>query len=153
MARLNLGCGDDIRPRDEGWINHNLWRHTPGVDVAWDLNNLPWPWEADSFMEIAAVSVLEHLEIDLLHSATECWRIIRAGGMLNIKFPLATSPFIRWDPTHRWIWAPESVDFLDPETRLGKIYHYYTKKKWKVASRRVGPKKRNCWVQLRPRGK
>lgn len=149
--RLNLGCGDDIRAKSEGWVNHDIRGHSPGVDVAWDLNTFPWPWPDNSVQEIAAVSVLEHLNKTLIESLGECWRILRSGGHIKIKFPIPSSPFVYWDPTHRWIWAPEVVDFVDPDTRLGKIYHYYTNRKWRIASRRVGPKKRNCWVEMVPR--
>ena len=37
---LNLGCGD--RP-EKGWINHDRQRYHPKVDVAWELEQLPWP--------------------------------------------------------------------------------------------------------------
>ena len=68
-------------------------------------------------------------------------------------FPIPTSPFIHWDPTHRWYWTQECLDFVDPATRLGAIYHYYTDRKWLIVKRTVGPKQRNCWAELTPRGK
>jgi len=52
---LNLGAGN--KPR-EGAINHDLRQHRPEIDVAWDLNDLPWPWEAEQFDFIVARAVL-----------------------------------------------------------------------------------------------
>ena len=148
--KLNLGAGDVIL---EGYFTHNLTKHRPEIDVACDLNDTPWPWEDDAFIEIQAMSVFEHLKLTLIETLDECWRIIAPGGMLHLKFPIPSSPFIHWDPTHRWYWAPEVLDFVDPATRNGSIYHYYTKKKWLIVSRGVGPKRRNCRAELRPRGK
>jgi predicted SAM-dependent methyltransferase len=149
MLRLNLGAGDELL---EGFVNHDLKKHRPEIDVYGDLNMTPWEWWADDlFCEVQAISVLEHLKLTLIESFDELHRIVAPGGLVKIKFPIETSPFIRWDPTHRWTWAPESLDFLDPTTRLGKVYHYYTDLKWEIVKRTVGPKKRNCWAELRPR--
>jgi predicted SAM-dependent methyltransferase len=149
-VKLNLGCGDALL---EGYVNHDLTKHRPEIDVVHDLNVTPWPWYDDLFVEIQAISVLEHLKLTLIESLDQCWRILARGGTLQLKFPIPTSPFAHWDPTHRWYWAPECLDFVDPATRLGAIYHYYTDRKWLIMKRRVGPKERNCWAELTPRGK
>lgn len=145
---LNLGCGDDIR--GDGWINHDRWDHGLGVDVVHDLNDLPWPWPDDSAIEITAQSVLEHLSIDLVQQMDEMWRILKAGGLLRVKHPLPTSPFIRDDPTHRWAWTEKAWDFFDVRTKYGKEHGYYTDRKWHIVARHSGPKQRNCWVIMRP---
>jgi predicted SAM-dependent methyltransferase len=149
--KLNLGAGNEIRA--PGWVNHDIRKHRPEIDVVWDLNQTPWPWEDSTFREIQAISVFEHLEITLIDAMNECWRIIHPDGRLNIKYPISTSPFIHWDPTHRWCLAPESVDFVDPETKLGREHAYYTDRHWQIVRKTVDEKGRNCWASLKPRGK
>jgi len=137
----------------ETYVNHSRRKHRPEIDVACDLDERPWPWADDFFEEVQAISVLEHLKLTLIESLDECWRVLAAGGRLLLKYPIPTSPFAHWDPTHRWYWTPECLDFVDPATRLGKLYGYYTERKWMIVKRRVGPKNRNCWAELTPRGK
>ena len=144
---LNLGCGTDIR---EGWVNHDKVRHTKHIH-AHDLNIIPWPWAASSASRIDAISVLEHLEIDLITALNECWRIIEHGGTLHIKYPLHTSPFIHDDPTHRWHWSELVTDFVVPSTKYGTSCMFYTPFKWKIVDRHSST--RNCWVSMIPVGK
>lgn len=147
VTRLNLGCGDDARL---GWINHDRWGHSPDVDVVHDLNELPWPWRDDSVDKIAAVSVLEHLRIDLVEAMDEMWRILKPDGLMKAKHPVVTSPFINDDPTHRWRWTEKVWTFFDPTTKYGQEHGYYTGRKWRIVALKVGPKKRNCWVTMEP---
>ena len=149
---LNLGCGDDVRVSEE-WINHDLTTHRPEIDVAWDLNVRPWPWEDCSFDEIEAVSVFEHLELTLIETLDECWRILKPAGQLHVKYPVFTSPFVHDDPTHRWYWSSSVFDFVDPDTKYGKTYRYYTRCHWRIIRKTCDEKQRNCWVTLTPRGK
>ena len=148
IRKLNLGCGLDLR---KGWINHDRTKHHKHVHKVHDLNMLPWPWGASTVDQIDAISVFEHLKIDLITTLNECWRILRPEGVLRIKYPLFTSPFIHNDPTHRWFWSDKVVDFVDPSTEYGKKAIYYTKFKWEIRSRKIS--ERNCWIAMRPIGK
>jgi predicted SAM-dependent methyltransferase len=133
-AKLNLGCGGDAR---EGFVNHDLRKHSPRIDVAWDLNDLPWPWEDESFDLIVAKAVFEHLRLNLLESVGECWRVLRPGGKLWMKLPHWEHNNSYLDPTHYWQFALHTPDIFDPETRYGKRYNFYTERKWKIVK---GPK-------------
>ncbi|NUM79926.1 methyltransferase domain-containing protein, partial [bacterium] len=55
--RLNLGCGTDIIP---GFINLDIVK-LDGVDVVHDLSKYPYPFEENTFDEIVAIDVIEHL--------------------------------------------------------------------------------------------
>lgn len=145
MTVLNLGCGNRLI---KGAVNHDLHKHRPEVSSIWNLNKTPWPWKPNQFDKIVARSVFEHLEIDLIKTLNECWRILKPGGQLRIKVPIFTSRNIRKDPTHRWFWAPAVFDFVDPRTRFGKSYSYYTTCKWRIVSRKIDSKKWNCFVVL-----
>lgn len=148
MTTLNLGCGNKIV---KGATNHDLHKHRDEVDIVWDLNETPWPWGNDEFDEIHAISVFEHLKIDLIETLNECWRILKSGGTLHIKFPLYTSANIHNDPTHRWHWSSWVLDFVDPSTKFGSQYKFYTSYKWKIVSKKTGKKGWNCFATLTPR--
>ncbi len=145
LLKLNLGAGLDIR---DGYVNHDLTKHAAGIDVSHDLNVRPWPWADETFAEILAQSVLEHLQITLIESLDECHRILGAGGILSVKYPLYTSPFIHHDPTHRWFWSERVFDYFDPRTQYGKEYPYYTARKWHIVGQNGDTKARNYWVTL-----
>jgi len=133
---LNLGCG---RKPIADAVNHDRTAHHAYVDVAWDLNDLPWPWEDKSFDQIAALSVFEHLDIDLQMSLDECHRILRPGGRLIIKLPMWDSERAHDDCTHRWYFTLRSLDQFCPETRRGEEYAFYTECRWRY----VKPPKKN----------
>ena len=142
--RLNLGAGNDIR---NGWVNHDIEMRN-GIQCAWDLNERPWPWENNTFDRIDAISVFEHLKLTLIETLDECWRILKPGGHLYIKYPVFTSPFIHHDPQHRWFWSEATIDFVDPATKYGETHSYYTDRKWKIVKKKAN--ERNCWVTLQP---
>jgi len=147
MHILNLGCGDRVMTGDV--INHDLTKHRPEIDVTHDLNILPWPWPDNSFDEVQLISVAEHLKLNLIETLNECWRIIKPGGSLVLKYPVFTSINIHDDPTHRWYWSEKAIDFVDPATRYGQTNGYYTKYKWTIVSSGV-IKERNLKAVLRP---
>jgi len=126
-AVLNLGAGNHIA---EDAINHDLRKHRPEIDVAHDLNELPWPWADESFDMIFASSVFEHLEIDLVQALDECWRILRPGGRIRVKLPYWGHENAYADPTHRWQYSPHALDVFVPDTRLGTELGFYTQRKW-----------------------
>lgn len=124
---LNLGAGNRLV---HGAVNHDRVKHRPEIDVAHDLNNMPWPWPDGSFDRIVAWSVLEHLQPTLVTSIDECWRLLERGGLLEIKLPrwdLETS----WiDPTHYWKVTLATLDHFVPGTQRGDDYSFYTERKW-----------------------
>lgn len=107
---LNLGCGADIRL---GWVNADL-AALPGVDVAFDMNAVPWPWPDDSFEQVEARHCLEHV-FDLIPVLDELWRVCRHGARLHIEAPhFASSPAAWDDPTHRSPMGPTTFAFFAP---------------------------------------
>ena len=125
--RLNLGAGKDYKPM---WTNHSQYQHSSRIDVACDLNELPWPWPSGQFSRVYAWAVLEHLKIDLVESLDEIWRILKPGGKVKLKLP-CWNYYKAWrDPTHRWRFDPGVFTFFDPRTRNGKRSSYMTPFKW-----------------------
>ena len=122
MRALNLGAGNHIW---KGAVNHD---HRPEIDIAHDLNVLPWPWPDESFDAIGASSVFEHLQINLVQALDECWRILRSKGTVRVKVPYWKHDNAYADPTHRWRYSLRSFDVFNPQTKLG-----HTQCKWAFA--------------------
>ena len=129
MRILNLGAGNRII---EGAVNHDLVKHRPEIDIAHDLNELPWPWADSSFDLIVARAVLEHLRMTLIESVNECWRILRPGGYLQLKLPHWQHEHSYTDPTHYWHFTCQTCDIFDPSTTYGRHYAFYTDRKWRI---------------------
>lgn len=132
MTKLNIGCGLDFLPNA---INHDLTKFDPRVDVVHDLNIFPWPWKGQTFDEVVAKSVLEHLKPDLVETLNEIWRILKPGGLVTLKLPHWRADVSWWDPTHRWKFSLMSFEQFDPSTKRGKEYAHYSKCKWKMVKR------------------
>jgi len=145
---LNLGCGNQIL----AWAtNHDLMKRD-GIDVVWDLNVLPWPWEDNSFDFVIARSVFEHLQHDLLTSMNEAWRILAPGGIIEVKLPYWNAEVSYNDPTHRYVYGLGIFDEFDPDTKRGQQYRFYGKRKWKILYRpRLNKDKTSfdCQLQVR----
>lgn len=146
---LNLGAGERIIA---GAVNHDLTKHSAAIDVAWDLDTLPWPWPDDTFDAIDARSVFEHLRLTLLESLDECWRIIKPGGVLTVVYPVCTHIAIHDDPTHRWFWSERAIEWADPATEYGRRGYGGRRHDWEIVNKGV-IKERNLKALLKPRGK
>ena len=81
--RLNLGCGNDIRP---GYLNIDL-NAFQGPDLVADVSD-PAFLPAEYYDEIVAQDVLEHLpRTDTLRVLQRWNRVLRLGGRLLLRIP------------------------------------------------------------------
>lgn len=106
MPKLNLGCGTDIK---EGYINVDIIKRG-GVDVVYDLNKSPYPFESDYFDEIYASHFFEHLS-DVLKVMEELYRILKPGGIIIAKVPYYSSSGAFQDPTHKHFFAEDTAKY------------------------------------------
>ncbi len=118
MNTLNLGAGTDIHPDAVNVDKRNL----PGIQVVQDLDAHPWAI-AGQYDTILALDIFEHLE-DVPAAMDECWRLLAPDGTLVIRGPTSNSPNLWVDVTHQRAFTPHSFDHFDPETELGRKYHY-----------------------------
>jgi SAM-dependent methyltransferase len=151
---LNLGAGNRLMVAKAGdrVVNHDRTAHRPEIDVAHDLNELPWPWGDDSFDHINASAVLEHLRLNLVESLNECWRILRPKGRLRLKVPYWRADSSWSDPTHYWMFNLSAFDQFDPDTKRGRDYGFYTDRKWRIVKPAwLNPEKTSVLVLLEVR--
>lgn len=116
---LALGCGNTPI---EGAVNHDVSKHSPHVDVAHDLDILPWPWGDESFGAIFAIDVFEHLRLDVDLWLNQCHRILSDDGVLVIRVPHYSHENAYTDPTHRRFFTTHTFDYWDKSTLLHQKY-------------------------------
>ena len=143
---INLGAGNDILDINE-WINHDIKKHRDEIEMVFDLDKVPWPLENNLFDRVKAFDVLEHLN-NVIGFMDEVWRILKPNGIFNCKVCGYKNENFWVDPTHKHAFAPKSMDYFDPDTEIGKIYSYYTDKKWEILKFRES--KNNYYWKLKP---
>ena len=121
--KLELGCGTAPTP---GYVHHDRRKHGPHVDVAHDLDILPWPWADGSCAEILGLDVFEHLHRMPAEWLGECHRLLVGGGVLRLRVPVFGTPWHLIDPTHVRGFHPLNFDYFIRGRALHQKYgHYY----------------------------
>jgi len=92
--RLNLGCSTDYRA---GYINVDKSLKFK-ADLYFDLE-AAWPLASDTFIEIYASHIVEHI-VDLRLFFRESHRVLIKNGVLHIKAPWWSGHWAVGDPTH-----------------------------------------------------
>lgn len=119
-ARLNLGCGS--RPL-VGAVNLDISRDV-GADVVHDLNCLPWPFDDDTFEDVRAYDVLEHLH-DVPRTLEEIHRVSRHGATAELTVPHFSCANAFTDVTHRHWFGWRSFDpFVATNGHAHDLRHY-----------------------------
>lgn len=125
MSELLIGCGNSRRKKltlDDCWEWSDLTTidHDPhcGADVVHDLDVLPWPFEDNTFDEVGAYEVLEHLGQQgdfrsFFAHFGEIYRVLKPGGVLLATVPAWDDVWAWADPSHRRVIAPATLVFLD----------------------------------------
>jgi SAM-dependent methyltransferase len=127
VRKLNLGAGTVLYPE---FINHDI-ASLEGIDCVHDLNSYPWPWANDTFEEIIANDVIEHLD-NFMMAMEELHRILKPGGQVKLSVPYWNSWCAHADPTHRRGFHELTFHFFDPDSPYCKARPYYTKARFKI---------------------
>lgn len=118
MRKLNLGCGNDIK---QDFVNLDS-KLLPGVNVVHDLENLPLPFEDESFDFILCQDVLEHVEYT--HVLKELHRILISGGKVQIRVPHFSSVNNFRDPTHKKMFSVFLFNMFIKNTLHNRSYYF-----------------------------
>lgn len=135
MPDLLIGCGAR-RDRLVYYKGRSEWSdlvtldindaHHP--DVVHDLAVLPLPFADDSFDEIHAYEVLEHVGQQgdwrfFFAQFSELWRILKPGGGLCGSCPAPNTRGVWGDPGHTRAISPETLTFLVQREYVQQVGH------------------------------
>jgi hypothetical protein len=127
--KIELGCGNHPAP---GYTHCDKIKHSPHVDLAFDLEQIPWPFEDASVDEILAIDVFEHLRpwvVDVRGWLDECWRILKLDGVLRMRLPQWTNHYSYRDPTHYRVFHKESFLYWCPDAP-GTVWQDFGRYYW-----------------------
>jgi ubiquinone/menaquinone biosynthesis C-methylase UbiE len=126
---LDVGCGINKYPGAIG-VDRNAQTR---ADVIADLDQFPFPFKDNSFHEVRAIHLIEHVA-DVIRTMEEFHRLLRPGGRAIIVTPHYTDFSSFCDPTHRWHLNSFSLRYFG-EDNAG--YGYYSKAKFREISTHV----------------
>ena len=127
MTELLIGCGNSrikklaLRGRSEwsGLVTLDMSAEC-NPDMVHDLANIPLPFEDDTFDEIHAYEVMEHVGQQgdwrfFFDQWADFWRILKPDGLFFGTSPHWSSPWAWGDPGHTRIVGREQLTFLSQQ--------------------------------------
>jgi SAM-dependent methyltransferase len=97
VRTLDVGCGINKFAGAIG-VDRN---RSSNADAICDLDQFPYPFADNSFDELRAIHLIEHVS-DVIRSMEEFHRLVRPGGVIILETPHYTDFSSFCDPTHRW---------------------------------------------------
>jgi SAM-dependent methyltransferase len=126
---LDVGCGINKYPGSIGVDVNPRSR----ADVLCNLDRFPYPFRDNSFDELRAIHVIEHVS-DVVRTMEEFHRLVKPGGSVHIATPHYTDFSSFCDPTHRWHLNSFSFRYFGPDNAG---YDYYSTVRFQETSTRV----------------
>lgn len=128
-VKLNFGCG---KKKMDGFINTDINLRSE-ADLIFDLNHVKYyPFKDETSDYIWMDNVIEHLD-DVIQVLGECHRILKKGGVLELRVPYWLAKGAHEDPTHKHTFSEKSFDFL----KEGFITDFYTDLNFDVNVERI----------------
>lgn len=118
LTKLNIGCGRDIR---SGWINLDRVK-LPGVDLVYNIEKVPLPFQTNSFESVLCRDIFEHIEY--IPVLGEIHRILKKDGILTIRVPHFSSRRNFEDPTHKKMFSVRTFEFFIKNSRTQRDYYF-----------------------------
>ena len=134
---LDVGCGPAKYPGSIG-VDQNP---QTAADVICDLDRGHLPFRDNSYDEVRAVHVIEHVD-NAISTIEEFHRVARPGGTIFVVTPHFTDLASYTDPTHRRHMSTESFHYFYPGGKHGEESWYSTAR---VKERSVRIKLLNAW--------
>ncbi len=133
-TKLNLGAG---RKCLKDYVNLDIIKYE-GIDVVWNLEETPLPFQDETFEEILADNVLEHIE-NFIPLMEELYRILKKGGVLKIWVPYYNSVGAFQDPIHKRFFTEDTFLYFTGYHRFPD-YNFKCKFKLKKIQIKYNPK-------------
>jgi SAM-dependent methyltransferase len=130
---LLIGCGSKLikqlsTTEDKQWNNLTTLDINPdhNPDIIWDLEELPLPFEDETFDEIHAYEVLEHIGRQgdykfFFAQFAEFYRILKPNGLIHATVPHWQSNWAWGDPSHTRTIQLETLTFLNQQEYINQI--------------------------------
>jgi SAM-dependent methyltransferase len=136
---LNLGCGHIYI---EGAVNVDISPESR-ADIVHDLSKFPWPFEENTFTEVRADNIIEHL-YHTVETFEELHRICQPSARIHFTVPHFTSRYAVLDPTHRKSFSAHSFNLFT--TANDKTF--FTKARFRIHKNQIvfHPSHFNRWV-------
>jgi hypothetical protein len=129
---LLLGCGSNRDKRihlgNKEWSNlvtldFNA-DHSP--DVVHDISKFPLPFQSDTFDEIHAYEVMEHVGTQgdwrfFFDQWSDLWRIMKHGALFYGTSPAPDSVWAWGDPGHTRVLCPQNMIFLNQPSYTDQV--------------------------------
>jgi len=127
--KIILGCGNDIR---EGFIGLDIGDY--GQEILRDLRK-GLPLCDNSCEHLIADQVLEHIQSneDFIFVMNECLRVLKQGGIFEIRVPNFESKTAYKDPTHCRFFTDATFTYLLKDNR----WEYGFDKRWVMACNEI----------------
>lgn len=122
LDRLNIGCG---RKRLPHAVNVDI-SSSVDPDLVLDLNQIPWPFPAETFGEVFASDVIEHCD-DVIRVMEEVHRVCRDGAIVHITVPHFSCVNAFTDPTHQHFFSSSSFQYVTGEQE----FSFYTEARYR----------------------
>ena len=106
--KLDIGCGPNKVGCD--WLGIDSIAYD-GVDMVGDVFEVLAEIESESVDKIHTSHFLEHID-DLSRFLSECERVLKVGGDLEIIVPHFSNPYYYSDPTHRIFFGLYSMSYF-----------------------------------------
>ena len=129
-AAQTLVLGSGQKPV-AGAINVDLVSDT-NPDVVHDLNVRPWPFPSDSFSEVIATDVIEHLE-NVIGTLEEIHRVSRNGARVRVTVPHYSAANAFTDPTHRHYFGWFTFRYVTADHQ----FSFYTNVRYRILKEQI----------------
>lgn len=145
VDNLSLELGSGRNPSKTCQLHHDRAKYFDYIDLAFDLDIIPWPLESNSLEYIYSHCVFEHLKVDIADWLDECWRILKPGGILEYEVPRFDSWMAWCDPTNHRAFSELTMEYWDPSMRhyvsYGSVYFADRNKWWDLLKHEVDKNK------------
>ena len=114
---LNLGSGTNPFKSTEEiqYTNIDIVK-LEGVDMVYDLNNIPYPFNSESIDLIIMNDILEHLD-NPINILRECYRLLKEEGKVKIKVVYWSHRYSYSDPQHKRVFNDRYFKIFTGEIR------------------------------------